>query len=189
MPPVEIDETELANYRQVAGAMQQMLANPQTRRKVLEAQKILRPDAVIPELDAAKPVLDEIAALSKRFDDFRAETTKERDTREEKDRLNSLKGRWSQGQAVAKAQGYDSDGLKALESFMEEHGIADHDIAIPAFERKHPPAQPVSATSPRLYPSIGDMKSDDSMKLLLEDPDQYLAKIVPDTLRELRGPR
>lgn len=187
MPAVEIDETELANYRQVAGAMQQMLANPQTRRKVLEAQKILRPDAVIPELDAAKPVLDEIDRLSKRFDSFAEDSKKDREARDEKERLGSLKSRWSQGQAAAKAQGYDSDGMKALEAFMEEHGIADHDIAIPAFERKHPQPQPVATTSPRLYPSIGDMKADDSMKLLLDDPDQYLAKIIPETLRDMRG--
>ena len=37
MPTVEIDEAQLATYRQYAGFVQTALNNPKTRRKMLES--------------------------------------------------------------------------------------------------------------------------------------------------------
>ncbi len=51
--------------------------------------------------------------------------------------------------AAAIDDGYDGEGLDSLESFMAAHNIADHAVAIPAFEREHPPAEPIASSGSR----------------------------------------
>lgn len=195
MPMVEIDETELQSFRTLTGQVQKIMANPAARRKLLEAQKESDPSVVIPELDAAQPVMAELKKLSDSFDAFKAETAKEKTEREEKDRLAVLGTRWDEGRKYARAQaGYTDEGLTQLEKFMETHGVADHKIAIPAFERENPPPEPVQPSGAgSAFNIFGDKRPEDSaITQLLEGKigeNQFLDKAVGETLRDLRGGR
>ena len=189
MALVEIDETELVNYRQITGAVQKMLANPQTRTKLLEAQKIINPGAVIPELDAQKPILDamgrsdaRMSALEKKYEDDKAEAAKEKT-------LTQLKSQWEAGRAKARRAGYTADGLEALEQFMEAKGVADHEIAMPAFEKLNPPSKPIDASGSNRFDAFNGIKNEgDDMKLLLEgNESQFLNKRIQDTLAGIRS--
>lgn len=195
MPMVEIDETELASFRTLTGQVNKILANPSARRKLLEAQKESDPSVVIPEIDAAAPVMAEMKKLSDSFEAFKAETAKEKTDREERDRLAALNTRWEAGREYTKAKaGYTDEGLAELEKFMQTHGVADHKIAIPAFERENPPATPVEPSGAgSAFNIFGDhRKPDDAVNQLLEGkitPDGFLNRAVGETLRDLRGGR
>lgn len=189
MAIVEIDEAELMNYRNIAGSVQKMLANPQTRAKILEAQKIINPNAVIPEIDSAKPVLDavskiseEVQALKKQREEDAAETKKEK-------AMADLHAKWDAGRAHARRAGYTEEGIQALEAFMEENGVADHKIAMPAFERLNPPQSAIDNTASGKFDIFSGVKNDgEDTKMLLEgNEQQFLNKRIQDTLSGLRN--
>lgn len=191
MALIEVEEAEINESRALASTLKSLMSNPESRRKVLEAQKIVKPDAVIPELDAAKPVLAEVSAL-------RDEMTKWMKAQEEKeakrvadDGKAQLVKRWTAGQALAKEQGYNTaEGLAALEKFMEERGIADHEVAIPYFEKIHPPAKseaPV-ARGFDIFKPESVTSADADMKLLLDQQfDRFLDVSIPKVLADVRS--
>lgn len=189
MALVEIDETELINYRNITGAVQKMLANPQTRSKILEAQKIINPNAVIPELDAQKPAMEAVgkaearmAALEKKYEDDKAAAAHDKT-------MADLTSKWEAGRVKAKRAGYTAEGLEQLEAFMETNGVASHEIAMPAFERINPKAEAVDSTGSNRFDPFQTMKSDgDDMKLLLDGDDQhFLNKRIKETLTGVRS--
>ena len=59
----EVDDTTLAQYANVDAFVRRGLANPKTRRKLLEVQKTLNPDTPIPEIDESDPLRQEISEL------------------------------------------------------------------------------------------------------------------------------
>ena len=188
MPTVEIDETELVNYRNIAGAVHKMLGNPKTRSMLLAAQKEINPNAIIPELDAAKPVMEalakqneELAALRKQREDDRAELETEK-------KLNAMKSQWEAGRAKARRVGYTAEGIQQLEAFMEEKGVADHEVAMPAFEKLNPPASAVDNSASGKF-DVKNFKNDgDDMKALLEGDEQgFLNKRINETLAGIRS--
>jgi hypothetical protein len=191
MPTIEVDENEYAGMRNVTAAISKMLAHPEARRLVQQAQKTISPNTVIPEIDAAAPVLARIEALQKELDDERKARSEKETKAEEDKRLNDLRSRWDKGRQEAAQAGYTKDGLEALEKFMEERGIADHDIAIPAFEKINPPAVPIQS-SPNRFDIFNPAtrENDSALKMLFEGNDEgFLGTVIPQTLREMRGQR
>ena len=190
MAKVEIDETELATYRQVFSAVRQGLANPKTRPKLLEVQAELTPEAVSPEvtfrssLDELKTeVLSEIGKL-------REETAKDKADREERDSRSQLNARWAESQMAARTAGYTAEGLEKLERFMEEHGVADHRIAIPAFEKENPPAQPVSTGGQRWdFFGAKETRPPDLNALLEGNEDAFMSQAIGEALASVRNQR
>lgn len=185
--PVEIDETELLRLRTVTAAVQKMLSNPGARSKLLAAQKEAQPDAVIPEIDSAKPVYE---ALGKVTDELKAlKTQREEDIAASKQEkaMAELTAKWEKGRSVARRAGYTEDGLQALEAFMETNGVADHMIAMPAFERLNPPQAPVADGGSRFDVFSGVKGGEDDTKLLLDgNEQQFLTKRIRDTLSSVR---
>lgn len=190
MALVEIDESELNSHRQVTQAMQNLLNNPKTRRKILEAQKELNPNMVIPELDAAEPLRaeykslsDQIASMAKIIEDDKA-------AREQEKTLSKLQKQWDSGRGKLRAAGYTDEGLAEVEKFMEEKGVADHEVAAAAYERLHPPVEPVRPVGGNRFDMLDARESSsDSMKALLENPDNEhaLGSVINETLRSVRG--
>ena len=190
MALVEIDDGELANYKQVTGVMQQMLNNPKTRRKILEAQKELNPNTVIPELDAAAPVMDELKSFREALAADKAEREAEKAEREKEKRMNALQGQWDKGRSMLRANGYTDEGLSEVEKFMEEKGLVDHEIAAAAFEKLHPPTEPVRAVGGNRFDIFdAGSRTNEHTKALFENPDNDMAlnALVTDTLRSVRG--
>lgn len=190
MPLQEIDEAELVALRRNNTLLARALGDTKSREQVLTALKIANPDLPVPELDAKAPVIAEINGLKNELAEFRKSAEEERAARVAEKRQAELNAKWSAGQAKAKSQGYSGDGLSELEKFMEEKGIFDHDIAIPAFERLHPPATPVSPTGNRFdfFAKQPSENGDENMKRLWAGDDEgFLQGAISDTLKQARG--
>lgn len=197
MPMVEIDEDVLRQQQAVVAAVNKLMANPDARRKVLEARKVVEPDASIPEIDAAKPVMTQLEAMQKRQEEFEKKILDER-AKEEADRhAKDLRSRWMDGRKVLESEGYDAEGVKKIEEYMEKNGIVDHEIGLAAWERKHPRPTPAPSHSGNigmfdlLNPEKKDDKLDDAMKRLMSSGGEdsgALDSLVTSALADVRNP-
>jgi hypothetical protein len=184
----EIDDAQLANFQNVDAFVRRGLANPKTRRKLLEIQKALNPDTAIPELDESDPLHAKIDALSEGFEKFKTELSTKETERAEQTRLADMKAKWDAGQAFARKHGYADEGLKKLETFMEEHGIANHEHAIPFFEKANPPPVPATNSGSR-WDFFGPQPAEGAdLKQLFEGHEEtWLNNTVADTLNRVRN--
>jgi hypothetical protein len=184
----EIDDAQLAQYTNVDAFVRRGLANPKTRRKLLEVQKTLNPDTPIPEIDESDPLREELKTLRDDIVKDRDERTKKEQEREEQARLASLRTQWTAGQQFAKKHGYADEGLTKLEAFMEEHAIPSHEVAIPYFEKANPPPVPAVNSGSR-WDFFGQQAPDGpDLKMLYEGHDeQWLDQTVRDTLNRVRS--
>lgn len=192
MALAEIDEAELASLRGVAAIFNKTLGSKE-REKLLRAVKGANPDLPIPELDARAPVDAEISGVKDEMKAFREEIAKDRaDRKAESDRAQ-LTTQWNAGRSKARKLGYSGESLDELEKFMEEKGVADHEVAAAAFEKMHPKAQPVSNPTNK-FNIFGQPNADDTIsKSIVDmrdgkiDGDQQLDFSINEVLREMRA--
>jgi len=190
MPLVEIDEAQLGAYKQVTEEVNRLLSNKDARRMLLQAKKLVDPNVMIPELDAAEPLRAEQSALAEKLDKIEQRMAEAETKRAEAERLRELNTQWERGRSRLRSNGYTDEGLSEVEKFMEEKGIADHEVAAAAFERLHPPAEPARSVSNNRFDLFSaDDRSSDHMKALLANPEDPMAldSIINDTLRQVRG--
>jgi len=188
----EVDETAFLNNKKLADTVALMLKNPEARRRVLEAQKIVQPDAVIPEIDAAKPLQDALEATTKKFDEALAAIQKEREDEKKEKTLGALKDKWQKGHDGLKASGWTDEGIAGVEKLMEEKGIGSHEDAAIIFERNNPPTEPVSPAYGAFFETKQAADTDEDMKALIGargESDHVLNKMIDATLRDVRGGR
>lgn len=187
--PVEIDETELANLRRIAGIAEIVAKHPKARALQQEAVRMAAPDQVGPETILRSEFSEGLNAIRDELKADREAREKATKEREEAESLAKLQTRWASGQAKARAKGYTDEGLTQLEKFMEERGVADHEIAIPAFERANPPPEPIVTGNQSwnfLDRNLGEAPPD--IKALLDGNDEgFLANAVPAALASVRG--
>lgn len=198
MPQVQVEESELLQLRGNSTALGQMLANKDARSLVLKAQKIVKPDAVIPELDARAPIDEALGEFRKEFGDFR-KSIEERETKqEEARRLNEFKASWeSQKRTIRDRYPTLNDaGIEEVEKLAKDRGIPDLEAAGALFMQLHPPA-------PLGDPNAGGMggwnffdapqdNMKDHMKVLMEsrgDNEPELNSMIRETLADVRGQR
>ncbi|MDE2472855.1 MAG: hypothetical protein KGL35_30090, partial [Bradyrhizobium sp.] len=147
MALVEIDESELRSHRAVTEAMQKLLSNPKTRGQLLRLQKEVNPDVVIPEVDAVEPFQAEVGEVKNALAEMKKMLADEQAAREAEKKQAELRASWDRGRTKLRNSGYTDEGLTAVEAFMEEQGIANHEVAAAAYERLHPPQTPVRAAA------------------------------------------
>lgn len=185
----EIDENQLAAFRQYHDFLSKASANPAQRKLLKQLEKMVYPDAAVPEIDAAEAVKaavdDQLKALNERFDTW----TKTQEERDAKAKEDEIKAKWAAGQRVARDAGYTAEGLEQLEKFMTDRGVFDHDLAIPAFEKLHPPPEPVSTGNGERWNFFDAPKDDEALGKLLEgnNDEQFLREMIPAALRDVRG--
>jgi hypothetical protein len=139
---LQIDEEEYMRLRREHGeyaaskiALDRLGKNPKTRLPLLRMMKEDNPTLVIPEIDAAAPVVaelgktrEELAALTKKLSDKEeADAKKQRDA--------EVDGRIESGRAMLRKLGYNDDGVKGVEALMQQKGIFDYEAAEALFER------------------------------------------------------
>lgn len=158
MPMVEVDELALQQSNKLRQTVESWMKNPKSRRKILEAQKLIDPKAEIPELDEPDPLetvkketAAEIAALKKQIEDDKA--ARERDAK-----LSSYQTLREQGFKQLRSQRWTDDGIKAVEKIMEDKGILDPLDAAAIFERDHPPQTPIVPIGTGAF-NFGEMPS------------------------------
>lgn len=180
--PYEVDDNTYGQLANLDAFVRRGLANPRTRRKLLEVQKTLNPDIAIPEIDESDPVRNELA-------DLRASVEKDKSDREEAERLGQMRQKWDAGKAFARKKGFTDESLGKLEEFMQQEGILTHQAAIPYYQELHPPPVPAHGSGSR-WDFFGPEQGDDGadLKLLYEGKDdEFLDKTVRDTLNKVRN--
>lgn len=190
MSIVEVEESELRAHQQVTGALNKLLANPKTRSKLLALQKEANPDLIIPELDAAAPVREEVTELSRQLAEFKKTMEDERSARVEAERVAGLRSDFEKGRSYLRDRGYTDEGITAVEKFMEENGVASHKVAAAAHERLYPPQEPIRSSGGNRFDLFDpNDRSAEHMKALFADPDNPMAldALVNETLRATRG--
>lgn len=186
----EIDEGVLSTLQAGKGFIDKALATPATRKRFLEIFKELNPDTAIPELDAAKPVVDEVAAVSKRVDDFITEQKKEREDSARAQAKSKIEDEIRQGRKYLKDQGLTDEGVGKVEELMQARGIGDYEAGYLLFMRTQPKAEEtlLPAEYGRSWDfSRPDTTDEDHKMLVNQNYRQFVNKKVNETLKEVRG--
>lgn len=184
----EIDETQLANYRNLSDLMGKMMADPNARKLVQQAHKAINPNVVIPEIDATKPIMEEIGKVREELAAEKKAREDETTKRVEAERRAELNGKWGQGQGRLREQGYTAEGIGAIEKIMEERGIVDHEVAAAYFDRLNPPTTPVASSGNRFDIFSPEQRSDENIKMLFDGKvDSFLNTTINQALKDVRG--
>lgn len=184
MPTVQIEESDLIAKNNLAAHFDKLLKNPKARKLLHQATKEVDPSAVIPEIDGPAEVLTvvndlrgEIAAMRKADEDRR--------TQEESDKkLQAFQNTWNGQKDRLRSQGWQDEGLEAIEKLAQERGLVDLEAAAALFEKQHPPQNPIAPASlglggfdlvnppesdakdiEAMVKSFGETKTDDNMAL------------------------
>lgn len=190
MPKIEIEESELANLKRVNDVAALIGKNPKARALLQEAVAMAAPEEAGPEHRIRSEFSEAIGAIREDLKKDREEREREREERATEAAKRDLEKRWTEGRSKARDEGYTGEGLDKLEDFMEKNNIADHKLAIPAFERANPPPEPVVTGGSRwnFFDVQEGVESDAALKDLLNGNDEsFLARTVPAALKEVRG--
>lgn len=134
---------ELQTARPAKALLDKVGNNTKTRREFLQLYKEADPAAVIPELDAARPILDEVnktreemAALRKQISDRDAEEARSR-------REATVRSTIDEGQSRLRQGGWTDEGIANVEKLMQERNLTDYEAAAALYERAQPKDEPV----------------------------------------------
>jgi hypothetical protein len=186
---MEIDELQYKQLTQHQKFLADALSNPKARALLLKAQKELNPNTPIPEIDAKDAVLEEVNGVRSALEEIKKQMAEAEAKRAEAETTAKLAAQWSEGRRKASKSGYDGEALETLEKFMEEKGIADHEIAIAAFERFHPERAKPVASDANHFDFFNRTKADeDKLHKQLWDGDieGFTDSAVADTLKQMR---
>lgn len=192
MAAVEIEESELAQYRGIAQTLQAWMSNPKARKKILEARKEIDPNAIIPELDAAAPINEAMSKLDEKLMALDKKLSDDAAAREQSEKMSKLNSQWESGRVKLRSSGYTEEGIKKVEELMEKEGIANHEAGAAYYDRLNPPEEPLSPSSgsgfDMLMGTLGAANTDDAMKAsqeaLFKNPDQWADNIVREVHRD-----
>jgi hypothetical protein len=144
---VALLDTELKKAKPSHALLEKLGMNPKTRLGVQRLIKEVEPDRIIPELDAAQPVLDEMKALREQL----AERDKKEQEREAKraddEEKRETARRLESGRALLRGKGYQKEGIEKIEAIMVERNIPDYDAAMALWERDQPKDNPAIPSS------------------------------------------
>lgn len=192
MPVIEVEESELLRSQQARKFVESIWNNPKARRKLLEAQKEVKPDdPMVKELDKPEPYEEQFAALRKELEDEKKSRIDAEAKREQDTKLAELRQMRTSGlERLRSEHRYTADGIKAVEEIMEKKGILDPLDAAAIFERDHPQAAPIAPNSGAwnfLEPVPDD--SEDLKKLIETkgENNPLLDKMTREALMEMRG--
>ncbi len=189
MSSIEVDENELSALRRVSSFVSTALANPETRRTILETQKKLHPGTPIPEIDAMGPVNETLAEVRKELkaaQDARDADKAEREVRGVQDKAQR---EWNKGRKALRVGGWNDEGVRVIEEFMEKRGIADHEIAAAAYEKMNPAPEAPAGSGPKRFDFFSAKTNGDMLKPLFEGRDEeFLRNMIPQALAEVRSP-
>lgn len=196
MPKIEVDEADYQQSTQLRQRFEKALRDPKNRAKLLEAWQEANPDIVIPEVAAKKPVMDEVQAVTKKFDDFIKEQANKEAKREEDARINAFKSSWeSQKKAIRDEYQLNDAGVSEVEKLAQERGIPDLEAAAALFRKLNPPAE-VGAPAGGVggwgfFEEPQDNMKENMEKLMKSsgDNDQVLNSMIRETLADVRGQR
>lgn len=196
---IEVDEAQYLAQQQTVQALSQIVANPKAKKLLLEAQKVVNPNITIPQ-DYQDEVRTEFEAkLKKQSDEFEA-FKKAQEEKEAKDKEEAAKrafvDNWESAKGRLRGQGYQDEGIAAIEKLAQERGIPDLEAAAALFDRLNPPATPIQSGrgygSMNLFEPPEDKSQAEQMKKLLEsrgEDESTLNQMISSALRDHRSAR
>ena len=144
MATVELDEVELQRLQKQDRTVHALMANPQAKKKIFEAYKVVEPNARIPELDMEEAAKAPVMQLEKTVKELQEQIATDKAEREKNDKLNALNTSVEGGFGKLRKAGWTDDGLTEVKKLMEERGIIDPEIAAAYYEKQHPPQLPAT---------------------------------------------
>lgn len=138
----DIDESEYNNLVALRGVAAKMVAKPESRRLLEQAQKLVDPNAATPLLDQERLQAEPLTALKTEMQAKIDALQKERDDEKRDNALNAIAARQTTDFAKLRKGGYTDEGIAAIQKLMEDEGITKVDNAVAIFERANPPAMP-----------------------------------------------
>jgi hypothetical protein len=160
MPVKEVDEAQWNAQQSAMRSLTEIMKDPKRARKLLELQKEAEPNAAIPQLDMVKESEEQISGVKKSLDELRADLQAEREKRDNDNKLEQFTKKYEAGRKLLATNGYNEEGVKAVEKLMEERGIADHEDALVIYERLHPPQQPIKSNNAAVSSFLAQAKAD-----------------------------
>jgi hypothetical protein len=144
VPKVEVDAEALAQVRAREATLQRIVAHPEGRKLLQQAQKTAIPDSVIPEFDARAAVAPQLtkieegfAALNKRLDDEAAERARAAEA-------NKWTDDWNRQKSALRQQGFMDDFIVKIEDHAQKEGIPNLRAAANDFLALNPPPTPTA---------------------------------------------
>ena len=192
MAVVEISEEEYARHKRVLDAVTKMAKHPKAAKLLEAANKELDPNAATPLADADAKLKEPVSALEKKIDEFIASQAENATKADKAAKEAALKEKWESGRAALKADRWNDEGIKALEDFMEKHGIVDHQIGLAAFEKINPPPAPAMPVNTGSWDWGQGENPDKTVASLVEtiggrgNPDPIVDKMAFNALSEFR---
>jgi hypothetical protein len=192
MPRVEIDEAELQRSTSARQFVETIWNNPKARRKLLEAQREVKPDdPMVKELDKPEPVDERFAALEKRLEEERKARIEAEAKREQDEKIGSLKAKRDDGLAQLRGEGWTDKGIEGVTKIMEEKGILDPLDAAAIWEKHNPPQAPVMPNGSGAWNFMQPSEDESAdLKKLIEtkgESGMLLDKMAREALNDARG--
>ena len=167
-----------AQYQELVGAHKLMtaLVNGETRKDTLKLFKKLNPQAPIPEIDAAEPVLNEVSALKKQIESLQ----KKLDDEKQDAKLQSAFDR------LSRERGITGEGLDKIKTLMVEKAIADPDAAADHWEKLNPKPDPITPAG-YVGSSFMDVEGDKNLEPWLQNEDRASDQAIAEVINEYRS--
>jgi hypothetical protein len=127
---VEVDEGEYNQMVALRGVAAKIVAKPESRRLLEQAQKLVDPNASTPMLDEEARVRAPVEALEKNLTEKLAALEKERAEEKREANLAAIATRQTAGLAQLRKQGYTDEGVAAVQKLMEDKGLLDVEDAV-----------------------------------------------------------
>lgn len=194
MANVELDEVELQRLQKQDRTVHALMANPQAKKKIFEAYKVVEPNARIPELEIEEAARAPVMELEKTVKELQGQIAADKAEREKQIKLDSLNGNMERGFAKLRSQGWLDDGIENVKKLMEEKGYIDPEDAAKIYLADHPPQTPATPSGTGSWgftePPAGD--GDSYTKTLLAsksaaDNEQLAMNEARKALTEFRG--
>jgi hypothetical protein len=192
MAQVQIDEAEFAQYQRLAGAARAMLDNPEARKHLHKAQKIVNPKAVIPEEDVREQVENEVQGLRGEMAKIAAQLAEEKAERDRTRQAAEITDGWEKQKRALRDQGFTEDGIEKIEAHALKESIPNLRAAANDYMALNPPPAPAAPAgqSWNFLEQMGELEKDTYVEKLFEshgDNEQLLNKEIAATLSDFRA--
>jgi len=192
MAAVQIDETELLQYRQLHGAAQAMLANPKARKLLQQAQLTVNPNAKIPEVEMEAEREGALADIRKQNAEVLAALQADRDERQREKQMAEITGGWEKQKSDLRRRGFTDDGIAKIEQHALSESIPNLRAAANDYLALNPPAVPEQPGGFGGWDFFGGEKKEDDQfveKMIASrgENDGALNKEIAETLRDMRS--
>jgi hypothetical protein len=141
---VEITEEEHNNLQALRGVAAKIVAKPESRRLLEQAQKLVDPNASTPLLDEEARAMAPVKELEKTVNERIAKFEKEQEDAKREQTLAAIARRQEDGFAALRREGFLDEGIDKVKKLMEDKGLLDPRDAAAIFLRDNPPQMPAT---------------------------------------------